>query len=491
MLKNKIILTITVLLLLVVCNDLFAQDREKNNYVTINCENKPLRAVLHNLSSQTNIKFVYSDELINERRITCNLENVTLEQALRELLKTTNIYFTFVSADTLIVLHKNTDVVSQKINSKITIRGKIIDKSSKLSLGFVNVFLANTTLGDAADESGIYIIPNVPIGSYELIASMMGYEIQKKVVRIYDSKDKIVNFELTAKVLPGEKVTVTAKHAKEWKKNLKIFKQKFFGQKEFAKKCELINPEVLDFRYDKKSGQFKAIAEAELKFENNALGYEVTVFLEEFYAELSNNDGRAGITQAPEKGAFRCISTNYFKELSPKNEKQKKRWDKNRLIAYNGSQCHFFTSLINGSFKKEGFKFCGAKNVSNMTRYDYTLNIKELLKISENGYHYILSFPDLLKVIYTKEQDEIEFDAGMQRIARMPRGWDNAEANLRLRCLVQTSWIKIAAGKDIIFDINGIIIRNGAGVVVAFGYWHWNRITESLPYDYQPEEKTK
>ena len=244
MLKNKIILTLTTVLLLVVCNYLFAQDNGKNKYVTIKCENKPLREILQNLSSQTNINFVYSDELIKEKKITCNLENVFLEQALRELFKTTNIFFTFIASDTLIVLHGNSYVQDQKVNSKITIRGKIIDKNNNSPLGYVNVFLANTSLGDAADESGNYIIPNVPFGSYELVASMMGYEIEKKVVRIYDSKERIINFELKSRVLPGEEVTVIAKYPKEWKKNLKIFKRIFFGQKEFEKKCELINPQV-------------------------------------------------------------------------------------------------------------------------------------------------------------------------------------------------------------------------------------------------------
>ena len=211
--------------------------------------------------------------------------------------------------------------------------------------------------------------------------------------------------------------------------------------------------------------------------------------MEEFYAELSNSGRRAGIPQESEKSWFRCIGINYFKELIPKNEKQKREWDKNRLIVYNGSQRHFFTSLINGSFKEAGFKICGAKYVFS-DRNDYSIKIEELLKRYENGYQYILSFPDLLKVIYTKEQDEIEFDAGMRRIEQMPGGWKNAEASLRLRCAVQTSCIKVFAGKDIIIDNNGIVIRNGTEYL-SYGYWGWDRITECLPNDHQPDGSTK
>ncbi len=322
--------------------------------------------------------------------------------------------------------------------SHVKITGRVIDASTGKPLNYVNVFIANTTLGDAADETGNYIIPNVPIGSYELIASMIGYEIQKKALQVYNSKERKINFELKPKALQREEITVAAKYPKEWKKNLKIFKRIFFGKKEFGQKCEFINPEVLDFKYDKKIGLFKAIAEAPLKLENKALGYELTIFLIEFYAELFKNDdvyiieGNEGMPSNSQKGAFSCLSTNFFKELIPKNEKQKEKWEKNRQIAFNGSRRHFFKSLINGRLKEECFKICGTKDISGMkytSRSDYTLNIKELLRKSENEYQYLLSFPYLLKVIYTKGKDEIQYEYGMQKIGRMPRGWDNAEAH--------------------------------------------------------------
>ena len=275
---------------------------------------------------------------------------------------------------------------------------------------------------------------------------------------------------------------------------MKIFKRIFFGKKEFAKKCEFKNPEVLDFKYDRKSGQFKAISEGALVFINNALGYEVTFFLEEYYAELFSNDDiyiidgiEQGKPQSLKKGLIRYKGIVHFKELIPKNEKQKKAWQKNRLIAYNGSQRHFFKALSSASLKQEGFKIYGAKRAYSPKWTDYILNIKDLLKKSENEYLYILSFPEFLKVIYTKEKNEIEFEMGMELLDALPsmRGNYNAEANLRIQNAYQLTWITIIGGKDILININGIVISKQMKFD-TYGYWGWDSPAESLPDDYQP-----
>lgn len=395
--------------------------------------------------------------------------------------------FIFLLATTLFSQYRN----------RFEITGFVFDASTGESINYANVFLANTTRGDATDESGEYIITNIPPGTYELIATMMGYEIQKKVIQVYGLKSKVFIFHLKPKILQGEEITVTAKNPKEWRKNLKIFERIYFGKKEFAKKCELKNPEVLDFKYDRKTGKFNAISEGALVLINNALGYEVTLFLEEFYVELFNNDDiyiiegkEEWMTKSIRNGAIRCKSTNYFKELKAKDDKQKKEWVKNRLIAYNGSMRHFFNSLINGSYKDEGFKVCGFKDDSG--RNDYTLNIKEILKPSDNDYHYILTFPDLLKVIYAKEKDEVNFEIGMEVSYSQHSfsGRSNYIANQRIRYANQTSWINILAGKDILLNYNGIVIPNGTEYGCS-GYWFWDRPVESLPEDYNKTTNLK
>jgi len=64
-------------------------------------------------------------------------------------------------------------VFSQKQGS---ISGKIRDKSSQEELAFVNLQLSNSTKGATTDESGNFRISNIPVGSYNLVVSYVGYK---------------------------------------------------------------------------------------------------------------------------------------------------------------------------------------------------------------------------------------------------------------------------------------------------------------------------
>jgi hypothetical protein len=493
MLNLKSIFSFFIVVTLIFSNfgKTFSQEIENKN-ITFRFKNKPLREVLQNLSDQANIKFVYSDELIKGRKVTCVVKDAPISTVMDIILKNTNISFTKIKDENLVSLYKR-----PQVKNKIEIKGNIIDSQTKLPVEFVNVFLANTTLGDVSDRSGEFIISNIPVGNYELIVSMIGYDIQKKTIQVFSAKSDKLNFELIPKVLPGEEVTVTAEDPKEWKRNLKIFKKIFFGKKEFAKKCELKNPEILNLKYDRNTGQFKAFSEGALVFINKALGYEVTIILDEFYAELFPNDDiyfieglMQGNPHTLKKGIKKYLGVCHFNRLIPKNEKQKKEWDKNRLVAYNGSQRHFFKSLVNSKLKEEGFKVCGTKDVSGLnytTGGDYSLNIYDLLLKGECENVFILSFPDLLKVIYTKEKNEVDFEIGMEMLeARSPYGARyNDIANLRNDNGLQLSLVEMIEGKNIFINSNGIVDYSKSRFD-TYGYWFWDSPAESLPYDYQP-----
>ncbi|HEX9652129.1 MAG TPA: TonB-dependent receptor [bacterium] len=57
-----------------------------------------------------------------------------------------------------------------------TIKGNVVDNETQSPLLGVNVALSGTTLGDATDEAGSFMIENIPVGSYALQFSYIGYE---------------------------------------------------------------------------------------------------------------------------------------------------------------------------------------------------------------------------------------------------------------------------------------------------------------------------
>lgn len=76
-----------------------------------------------------------------------------------------------------------------------TIKGQVLYKNE--GLPYVNVYLKGTSLGSTTDERGNYKILNVNKGNYEIIASFVGYQTEKKSIKVTESlKDLIFNFQL-------------------------------------------------------------------------------------------------------------------------------------------------------------------------------------------------------------------------------------------------------------------------------------------------------
>lgn len=99
----------------------------------------------------------------------------------------------------------------------VRITGRVVDAATREPLVGANVFLASTTRGDVTDRNGHCTIQNIPLGTYELIVSLMGYETQKIIVKFSEAKNRNFDFTLQSKVLQGEEVTVTGEVPKEMK----------------------------------------------------------------------------------------------------------------------------------------------------------------------------------------------------------------------------------------------------------------------------------
>ena len=90
-----------------------------------------------------------------------------------------------------------------------SIKGKVIDKKTKEPLPGVNVIIEHTTVGAATDKNGDYMIKNVPTGQLHVVASMIGYIREHKVINIQPDETQTVNFELESTILEMGAVVVT------------------------------------------------------------------------------------------------------------------------------------------------------------------------------------------------------------------------------------------------------------------------------------------
>ncbi len=92
-----------------------------------------------------------------------------------------------------------------------SIYGRVIDFVSKQPIPFANVLVLETNFGAASDLNGYFKIENIPVNTYQVRASVIGYSSQIKTdVVIQTAKPTEVNFELTSQAIELEGVTVTS-----------------------------------------------------------------------------------------------------------------------------------------------------------------------------------------------------------------------------------------------------------------------------------------
>jgi len=74
---------------------------------------------------------------------------------------------------------------------------------------FVSVFLEGTSIGTTTDNTGHYILINLPVGRQTLVASSVGYKTEKKTITVELGKSQEVNFVLEEEHMMLNQVVVT------------------------------------------------------------------------------------------------------------------------------------------------------------------------------------------------------------------------------------------------------------------------------------------
>ncbi len=112
---------------------------------------------------------------------------------------------TFIS----IILLLSNSLFAQDLTGDIY--GKVFDASTKQPIPFANVIVLGTNNGAATDEQGYFKITGLPLNTYQVRASVVGFNPQTKTdVVIQTSKPAEIYFELVPQTIEIEGVTVTS-----------------------------------------------------------------------------------------------------------------------------------------------------------------------------------------------------------------------------------------------------------------------------------------
>jgi len=388
-------------------------------------------------------------------------------------------------------------LLAQKI-----ISGKVVTINN-VPLEGASVYINNSSIGTTTNAKGEFSL-SINLGTYDVIVSYLGFKTLQ-----YSLNSETFNSKLIFKLeedsnLLDEVVIYNTKYDDKWKFNFLAFKQSFIGRTEMAENCEILNPKVLHFIFNDKTLKLTAIAREPLQINHKDLGYLISYDLVYF---------------AQEKEAVSYLGYTRYKPLKGNKRKQKK-WEKNRLETFNGSNIHFAKSLLKGNFKEEGFIVHQFKRVPNPERPSEIeiKKAKELIRLSRNtidfskkidnpktaldsalviskksrlpkfqDYLYksnislediitkkngrtFLTFENSLSVVYTKEKEERRYVNSNFRTKNRNPG-------------PQTSSILKINGNPYIDKI-GVII-NPLDVFYE-GYWSYEKFANALPLDYVP-----
>jgi hypothetical protein len=223
------------------------------------------------------------------------------------------------------------------------IHGIVIDENTKQLLANVNVFFNGTTIGTKTDSKGSFklIIPENQ--KLPLALSAIGYN--SLLLTEYPT-DKLLKILLVPKIYELDEVVVVSRRSL-WEKSvrnsyLNIFRKQFIGQTVNAYLCKIQNEYDLVFQYNEDQQLLTAYSLKPLMINNKSLGYQIYYYLDSFV-----------YSQEP----YSLTYTGYFifKEDSTLNEKDYKRAENRRRLAYLGSRMHFMRSLWENNLDSAGY----------------------------------------------------------------------------------------------------------------------------------------
>jgi hypothetical protein len=160
--------------------------------------------VLDSISAKGILELNYNlNRIPVDQIVTVNMNNSRVVDILDYLMVETNMELKILPSSQILIIPPGSLV---RYGSLF---GKVIDLKNQRPLLGTNVFIEGYRIGDATDEEGSYRIENVPVGSYSVKISYIGYEtVSIPDVIIKSDRITFLNVELRESMVLGEQVVI-------------------------------------------------------------------------------------------------------------------------------------------------------------------------------------------------------------------------------------------------------------------------------------------
>ncbi len=272
-----------------------------------------------------------------------------------------------------------------QVKPRTLIKGKITDANTGEPLPGASIYFVETTIGTSAKQDGTYTIEADKPGYYQLIVSIVGYEMVKKNYNLETGREYTLDFKLKPKPVNVSAVEITGEDQGEWRRDLKLFTGRFLGKGEAADYCTIENKEMINFKWA--GDTLCASSPKPVVVINKFLGYKLICELVKYrYNPYS---------------AYQEYSIYpRFEELTPADSSEKKTWEENREQVFNGSPIHFLWALKHDRLEEENFGIYFAVAPFNRVFYPVmpVTDLNQIKYFTKNDNEISYSFKGYLKV---------------------------------------------------------------------------------------------
>jgi TonB-linked SusC/RagA family outer membrane protein len=174
--------------------------------VSLELKNEPLRTAFSRIEQQTDFRFAYNRQLIdNYRDITLTRGDYTLEKALELMLANTHLLYRQVSNK--IIVYRAGDSTAGRTSAEMkalvaaqtggTLKGKVTNEKGEPIVG-ASILLSGADKGTPAGLTGDFTLAGIKPGKYTLQVSAVGYQNIVRTITIVDGQVLEMDFQLKA-----------------------------------------------------------------------------------------------------------------------------------------------------------------------------------------------------------------------------------------------------------------------------------------------------